>query len=68
MDHFTLIDEATLENEQISSNRQENALNHAAAVPEKDSSLRQKKSIFLQRYLEKHNGVRIFIDTIEPGR
>ena len=62
MYHFTIIDEASIENEQISSNKQEKSLQKAVQVSEEEPSLLPKTSIFLYRTLDKNSGVRVFIN------
>jgi len=60
--HFTIIDEASIENEQISSNKQEKSQQKAVQVSEEEPSLLPKTSIFLYRTLDKNSGVRVFIN------
>lgn len=62
MYHFTIIDEASLENEQIGSKMQENNNRKAESVSKKDSTLPKRTSLFLHRYLEKTTSVRMFIN------
>ena len=62
MYHFTIIDEASIENEQKSSKLQEKSQQKASSVSAKKPSLLPKNSIFLYRYLDKNSGVRVFIN------
>ncbi len=62
MYHFTIIDEASIENEQKSSNKQEKSQQKAVPVFAKEISPLPKASIFLYRYLDKNSGVRVFIN------
>ena len=61
MYHFTIIDEASLENEQKSSNTQVTTHQDVEATPSKSPSFLKRASLFLRRYLNK-NSARIVIN------
>jgi hypothetical protein len=62
MYHFTIIDEASIVNEQKSSNMQDKSSRNANVVSKEAPALPSKTSVFLHRYLDKNCGVRIFIN------
>ena len=62
MYHITIIDDASLENEQKSSNLQEITSPKADGIALKNPSLPERSPVFLARYLNKNNGVRVFIN------
>jgi hypothetical protein len=62
MYHFTFIDEASIENEQESSNLQEKMITQENEKSDQKNTIIQKTSEFLHRYLDQPNCVRIFIN------
>jgi hypothetical protein len=62
MYHITIIDDASLENEQKSSNLQEKVSPKANEMSKKHPSLPERTPIFLARYLNKNSNVRIFVN------
>lgn len=62
MYHFTIIDEASLENEQKSSNMQDTTHQDVEATSSKSPSFLKRTSLFLRRYLNKKNSAQIVIN------
>jgi hypothetical protein len=61
MYHFTLIDEASTQNEMIKTDLQEEQLNNTFEETAAKKNMIQKTAAFLYRYLDQPNCVRIFI-------
>ena len=62
MYHFTIIDEASIENEQKGSIMQDKSQQKAVTDSRKNPALLPGTSILLHRYLDKNSGVRVFIN------